>query len=140
MNITSGLEHYTSVTARLDRYTDSSIEYSVIRTRVGRTVNRQHWNIEDDVILQIKNTANSSEINPVKGWNKLISKPTFDKVVGKVREINHFNENIIGTRQRRIDTLDLLENKTIPLMARLWGVALIGDILEMLGKALGGNL
>ena len=36
--------------------------------------------------------------------------------------------------------IDILENGTIPFMSKMWAIGVIGDIFEMLGKALGGNL
>lgn len=133
------LEHQASVNATLVRRDDDSIEYFVSRTNKWRP-DSKHWNAEEDVILRIKNTANGSKITPMEGWNNVISKKTFNKVVGQVREINAINENILGTNARRKLEIDILENETIPFMSRMWGIALLGDIFEMLGKALGGNL
>ena len=133
------LEHQASVNATLVRRDDASIEYFVSRTKKWRP-DSQHWNAQEDVILRIKNTANGSKITPMEGWNNVISKKTFNKVVGQVREINAINENILGTNARRKLEIDILENETIPFMSRMWAIGVIGDILEMLGKALGGNL
>ena len=133
------LEHHASVNATLVRRDDASIEYFVSRTEKWRP-DSKHWNAQEDVILRIKNTANGSKITPMEGWNNVISKKTFDKVVEQVREINAINENIIGTNARRKLEIDILENETIPFMSRMWAIGVIGDILEMLGKALGGNL
>lgn len=133
------LEHQASVNATLVRRDDASIEYFVSRTKKWRP-DSKHWNMQEDVILRIKNTANGSKITPMEGWNNVISKKTFDKVAGQVREINAINENILGTSQRRKLEIDILENETIPFMSRIWAIGVIGDILEMLGKALGGNL
>lgn len=133
------LEHQASVNATLVRRDDTSIEYFVSRTNKWRP-DGQHWNAQEDVILRIKNTANGSKITPMEGWNNVISKKTFDKVVGQVKEINAINENILGTNARRKLEIDILENETIPFMSRMWAIGVIGDVLEMLGKALGGNL
>ena len=133
------LEHQASVNATLVRRDDASIEYFVSRTEKWRP-DSKHWNAQEDVILRIKNTANGSKITPMEGWNNVISKKTFDKVVEQVREINAINENILGTNARRKLEIDILENETIPFMSRMWAIGVIGDILEMLGKALGGNL
>lgn len=133
------LEHQASVNATLVRRDDSSIEYFVSRTKKWRP-DGEHWNAQEDVILRIKNTANGSKITPMKGWNNIISKKTFDKVVGQVQEINAINQNILGTNARRKLEIDILENETIPFMSRMWAIGVIGDVLEMLGKALGGNL
>lgn len=133
------LEHQASVNATLVKRDDASIEYFVSRTNKWRP-DGKHWNTQEDVILRIKNTANGSKITPMEGWNNIISKKTFDKVVGQVREINAINQNILGTNARRKLEIDILENETIPFMSRMWAVGVIGDILEMLGKALGGNL
>ena len=133
------LEHQASVNATLVKRDDASIEYFVSRTNKWRP-DSKHWNTQEDVILRIKNTANGSKITPIEGWNNVISKKTFNKVVGQVREINAINENILGTNQRRKLEIDILENETIPFMSRMWAIGVIGDVLEMLGKALGGNL
>ena len=133
------LEHQASVNATLVRRDDASIEYFVSRTNKWRP-DSKHWNAQEDVILRIKNTANGSKITPMEGWNNIISKKTFNKVVGQVREINAINENILGTNARRKLEIDILENETIPFMSRMWAIGVIGDVLEMLGKALGGNL
>ena len=90
--------------------------------------------------MRIKNTVHGSEMTPMKGWNNVISKKTFDKVVGQVRGINAINENILGVAERRKVEIDILENETIPFMSKMWAIGVIGDVLEMLGKALGGNL
>ena len=133
------LEHQASVNATLVRRDDASIEYFVSRTNKWRP-DSKHWNAQEDVILRIKNTANGSKITPMEGWNNVISKKTFNKVVAQVREINAINENILGTNARRKLEIDILENETIPFMSRMWAIGVIGDVLEMLGKALGGNL
>ena len=133
------LEHQASVNATLVRRDDASIEYFVSRTNKWRP-DSKHWNAQEDVILRIKNTANGSKIIPMEGWNNVISKKTFNKVVKQVREINAINENILGTNARRKLEIDILENETIPFMTKMWGIAFLGDIFEMLGKALGGNL
>ena len=133
------LEHQASVNATLVKRDDASIEYFVSRTNKWRP-DSKHWNAQEDVILRIKNTANGSKITPMEGWNNIISKKTFNKVVGQVREINAINENILGTNARRKLEIDILENETIPFMSRMWAIGVIGDVLEMLGKALGGNL
>lgn len=133
------LEHIESVNAQIVRQDDASVEYIVSRNKKWRA-DSQHWNMQEDVILRIKNTVHGSEITPMQGWNNVISKKTFDKVVGQVREINAINENVLGTRERRKVEIDILENETIPFMAKMWGIAVLGDIFEMLGKALGGNL
>ena len=133
------LEHQASVNATLVKRDDASIEYFVSRTNKWRP-DSKHWNAQEDVILRIKNTANGSKIIPIECWNNVISKKTFNKVVSQVREINAINENILGTNARRKLEIDILENETIPFMSRMWAIGVIGDVLEMLGKALGGNL
>ena len=133
------LEHQATVNATLVKRDDASIEYFVSRTNKWRP-DSKHWNAQEDVILRIKNTANGSKITPMEGWNNVISKKTFNKVVEQVREINAINENILGTNARRKLEIDILENETIPFMSRMWAIGVIGDVLEMLGKALGGNL
>ena len=137
--IKNELEHQASVNATLVKRDDASIEYFVSRTKKWRP-DSKHWNAQEDVILRIKNTANGSKITPMEGWNNVISKKTFNKVVEQVREINAIHENILGTHARRKLEIDILENETIPFMSRMWAIGVIGDILEMLGKALGGNL
>ena len=135
------LEHQASVNATLVKCSDSSIEYFVSRTdKWRRDGNKSQTVMQEDVILRIKNTASGSTITPMEGWNNVISKKTFNKVVGQVRKINLVNENVLGTFQRRKVELDILENETIPFMSRIWAIGVIGDILDMLGKALGGNL
>lgn len=137
----NNLEHQASVNATLVKRSDSSIEYFVSRTdKWRRDVNKSQTVMQEDVILRIKNTVSGSTITPMEGWNNVISKKTFNKVVGQVRKINAVNENVLGTFQRRKVELDILENKTIPFMSRIWAIGVIGDILDMLGKALGGNL
>lgn len=91
-------------------------------------------------ILEIVNAADGSKIIPQEGWNNIVSKKTFDKTVETVRQINKINENILGTSIRRKAEIDILKNETIPFMSRMWAIGVIGDVLEMLGKALGGNL
>ena len=135
----NGLEHQASVNATLVKRDDASIEYFLSHTNKWRP-DSNHWNAQEDVILHIKNTANGSNIIPMEGWNNVISKKTFNKVVEQVREINEINENILGTNARRKLEIDILENETIPFMTKMWGIAFLGDIFEMLGKALGGNL
>ena len=135
------LEHQASVNATLVKRSDSRIEYFVSRTdKWRRDGNKSQTVMQEDVILRIKNTASGSTITPMEGWNNVISKKTFNKVVGQVRKINLVNENVLGTFQRRKVELDILENETIPFMSRIWAIGVIGDILDMLGKALGGNL
>ena len=127
------------VNAQIVRQDDASVEYVVSRTKKWQ-VDSQHWNMQEDAIMRIKNTVHGSEITPIKGWNNVISKKTFDKVVGQVRGINAINENILGVAERRKVEIDILENETIPFMSKMWAIGVIGDIFEMLGKALGGNL
>ena len=91
-------------------------------------------------ILEIVNAANGSKIIPQEGWNNIVSKKTFDKTVETVRQINKINENVLGTSIRRKAEIDILKNETIPFMSKMWAIGVIGDILDMLGKALGGNL
>ena len=135
------LEHQASVNATLVKRSDSSIEYFVSRTdKWRRDGNKSQTVMQEDVILRIKNTASGSIITPMEGWNNVISKKTFNKVVGQVQKINLVNEGVLGTFQRRKVELDILENETIPFMSRIWAIGVIGDILEMFGKALGGNL
>lgn len=99
-----------------------------------------HKNMEENVILRIKNKAHGSDIVPMKGWSQIISKDTFNKVSEQVRAINKTNENILGVAERRKVEADILDNAIIPFMSKMWAIGVIGDILEMLGKALGGNL
>lgn len=127
------------VNAQIVRQDDGSVEYVVSRTKKWQ-VDSQHWNMQEDAIMRIKNTVHGSEITPMKGWNNVISKKTFDKVVGQVRGINAINQNILGVAERRKVEIDILENETIPFMSKMWAIGVIGDVLEMLGKALGGNL
>lgn len=127
------------VNAQIVRQDDGSVEYVVSRTQKWQA-DSQHWNMQEDAIMRIKNTVHGSEITPMKGWNNVISKKTFDKVVGQVRGINAINENILGVAERRKVEIDILENETIPFMSKMWAIGVIGDVLEMLGKALGGNL
>lgn len=127
------------VNAQIVRQDDASVEYVVSRTQKWQA-DSQHWNMQEDAIMRIKNTVHGSEITPMKGWNNVISKKTFDKVVGQVRGINAINENILGVAERRKVEIDILENETIPFMSKMWAIGVIGDVLEMLGKALGGNL
>lgn len=101
---------------------------------------RTHRNMEENVILRIKNKAHGSDIVPMKGWSQMISKDTFNKVSEQVRVINKINENILGVAERRKVEADILDNAIIPFMSKMWAIGAIGDILEMLGKALGGNL
>ena len=91
-------------------------------------------------ILEIVNAANGSKIIPQTEGNNIVSKKTFDKVVETVKKINKINENVLGTAIRRKAEVDILKNETIPFMSRMWAIGVIGDVLEMLGKALGGNL
>ena len=135
------LEHQASVNATLVRRDDSNIEYFVSRTDKWRRSGNKSQNImQEDVILRIKNTASGSTITPMEGWNNIISKKTFTKVVEQVRKINAVNENVLGTLQRRKVEIDILDNETIPFMSKMWAIGVIGDVLDMLGKALGGNL
>lgn len=134
------LEHQASVNATLARRDDSNIEYFVSRTDKWRSGNKSQKILQEDVILRIKTTASGSTITPMEGWNNVISKKTFTKVVEQVRKINAVNENVLGTLQRRKVELDILENETIPFMSKMWAIGVIGDILDMLGRALGGNL
>ena len=127
------------VNAQIVKQDDASVEYVVSRTKKWQA-DSQHWNMQEDAIMRIKNTVHGSEITPMKGWNNVISKKTFDKVVGQVRGINAINENILGVAERRKVEIDILENETIPFMSKMWAIGVIGDIFEMLGKALGGNL
>ena len=60
--------------------------------------------------------------------------------MARVKQINRVNENILGTAERRKVEAEILENETIPFMSKMWAIGVIGDILDMLGKALGGNL
>ena len=135
------LEHQASVNATLVRRNDSNIEYFVSRTdKWRRTGNKSQIIMQEDVILRIKNTASGSTITPMEGWNNVISKKTFTKVVEQVRKINAVNENVLGTLQRRKVEIDILDNEMIPFMSKMWAIGVIGDVLDMLGKALGGNL
>lgn len=135
------LEHQASVNATLVRRDDSNIEYFVSRTDKWRRTGNKSQNImQEDVILRIKNTASGSIITPMEGWNNVISKKTFTKVVEQIRKINSVNENVLGTLQRRKVEIDILDNEMIPFMSKMWAIGVIGDVLDMLGKALGGNL
>lgn len=113
--------------------------YAVWATTMTRTKPNE-VTIEGGYILAIKNKAHGSIIEPIEGWNEIISKELFDKTVERVRKINAMNENILGTAERRKVEAEILENKYIPFMFKIWSIGLIGDILDMFGKALGGNL
>ena len=113
--------------------------YAVWATTMTRTKPNE-VTTEGGYILAIKNKAHGSIIEPIEGWNEIISKELFDKTVERVRKINAMNENILGTAERRKVEAEILENKYIPFMFKIWSIGLIGDILEMFGKALGGNL
>ena len=141
LTLKNDLEHQASVNATLVKRSDSSIEYFVSRTnKWRRNGNKSQAVMQEDVILRIKNTVSGSKITPMEGWNNVISKKTFNKVVQQVRKINLVNEGVLRTFQDRKVELDILENKTIPFMSRIWAIGVIGDILDMFGKALGGNL
>ena len=65
---------------------------------------------------------------------------TYYDIKNNVKRVDKIIGNVLGTGERRLIELDILKNKTIPFMAKMWGIGVIGDILVMLGKALGGNL
>ena len=113
--------------------------YSVWASTMTRTKSNE-VTLEEGYILAIKNKAHGSIIEPIEGWNTIISKELFDKTVARVREINKVNEYILGTAERRKVEAEILENETIPFMSKMWAIGVIGDILDMFGKALGGNL
>ena len=113
--------------------------YSVWASTMTRTKSNE-VTLEEGYILAIKNKAHGSIIEPIEGWNTIISKELFDKTVARVRQINHVNANVLGTAERRKVEAEILENKTIPFMFKMWDIGVIGDILTMFGKALGGNL
>ena len=113
--------------------------YAVWATTTTRTKPNE-VTIEGGYILAIKNKAHGSIVEPIEGWNQIISKELFDKTVERVRQINRMNEIVLGTAERRKVEAEILENKYIPFMFKIWSIGLIGDILEMFGKALGGNL
>ena len=113
--------------------------YSVWASTMTRTKPNE-VTLESGYILAIKNKAHNSIIEPIKGWNTIISKELFDKTVERVRYINRVNEIVLGTAERRKVEAEILENETIPFMSKMWAIGVIGDILDMLGKALGGNL
>ena len=113
--------------------------YAVWATTMTRTKPNE-VTTEGGYILAIKNKAHGSIIEPIEGWNEIISKELFDKTVERVKQINAMNENILGTAERRKVEAEILDNETIPFMSKMWAIGVIGDILDMLGKALGGNL
>lgn len=113
--------------------------YSVWASTMTRTKSNE-VTLEEGYILAIKNKAHNSIIEPIEGWNTIISKELFDKTVERVRKINAINEHILGTAERRKVEAEILDNETIPFMSKMWAIGVIGDILDMLGKALGGNL
>ena len=113
--------------------------YAVWASTMTRTKPNE-LTLESGYILAIKNKAHNSIIEPIEGWNTIISKELFDKTVERVRKINAMNENILGTAERRKVEAEILDNETIPFMSKMWAIGVIGDILDMLGKALGGNL
>ena len=113
--------------------------YSVWASTMTRTKPNE-VTLESGYILAIKNKAHGSIIEPLEGWNTIISKELFDKTVERVKQINYVNENVLGVAERRKVEAEILENKAIPFMFKMWSIGVIGDILTMLGKALGGNL
>ena len=74
------------------------------------------------------------------GWSKLIDKRTFNRVVNAIRQTNKLQVGILRTGERRSNELKILEDETIPFLSRLWIIGFVGDVLTILGKALGGNL
>lgn len=69
-----------------------------------------------------------------------VPKSTYYDVKNNVKRVDKIIGNFLGTGERRLIELDILKNKTIPFMSKMWCIGVIGDILVMLGKALGGNL
>ena len=120
--------------------TYKGVTYYVSAEKQFKAEDGIHTNMEENVILRIKNKAHGSDTVTMKGWSQIISKDTFDKVSERVKEINKINENILGVAERRKVEADILDNAIIPFMSKMWAIGVIGDILEMLGKALGGNL
>ena len=118
-------------------------EYDVYRTNAQTSKQQKavkSWNPENDVILHIRNTVDNSTITTMDGWSKLIDKRTFNRVVNAIRQTNKLQVGILRTGERRSNELKILEDETIPFLSRLWIIGFVGDVLTMLGKALGGNL
>lgn len=134
---------FTSVGITNYTFNNDRVEYDIYRTNKDLSEEAQaikNWNPEKDIILHIENASSGSNIIPMKGWNRLIDKKTFDKVVNTIQATDAINVNILKTAERRSAAIDILENETIPFISKMWGIGILGDILEMFGKALGGNL
>ena len=70
----------------------------------------------------------------------VISKSTYRRIHDNIKRVDKIIGGVLGTGERRLIEMDILENKDIPFLSGMWGIAVLGDILDMLGKALGGNL
>ena len=70
----------------------------------------------------------------------IISESTYRRIHNNIKRVDKIIGGVLGTGERRLIETDILENKDIPFLSGMWGIAVLGDILDMLGKALGGNL
>ena len=118
---------------------DTSIHYNVFyEDKYPSKENSAYSNLTSRILFGVDVEKNKDTI--VKWPRGAVPSSTYYDIKKNVERADKIIGGVLGTGERRLIELDILKNKTIPFMAKMWGIGVIGDILVMLGKALGGNL
>ena len=118
---------------------DTSIHYNVFyEDKYPSKENSAYSNLTSRLLFGVDVEKNKDTIT---SWPRgAVPSSTYYDIKNNVKRADKIIGGVLGTGERRLIELDILKNKTIPFMAKMWGIGVIGDILVMLGKALGGNL
>lgn len=118
----------------------TSIHYNVFYERTFPSPeNPRYTNMISQGLFSVDVERNKDTIRNLPRGT-IISESTYRRIHNNIKRIDKIIGGVLGTAERRLMEMDIIENKDIPFMSGMWGIAVLGDILEMLGKALGGNL
>lgn len=118
----------------------TSIHYNVFYERTFPSPeNPRYTNMISQGLFSVDVEKNKDTIRNLPRGT-IISESTYRRIHNNIKKIDKIIGGVLGTGERRLMEIDIIENKDIPFMSGMWGIAVLGDILEMLGKALGGNL
>lgn len=118
---------------------DTKIHYNVIyEDKYPSKENSKYSDLRLRILFGVDVEKNKDTIT---NWPRgEVPKSTYYRVKQNVKKVDKIIGGVLGKYDARLVEIDILENEAIPFMTKMWGIGVIGDILTMLGKALGGNL